>query len=777
MKQKYFLRLISILTIALAIIHSTNAQTQGDIAFVGFNADGDSDFAIVVLTDILANTTIYFTDDETTGIGTPSALAGSEGVITWSTGSNTITAGTVVVFTDVDSGTNPSFGVSIGSISRSGSFNLSGSKDGIIAFLGSDSTTPTTYIAAIQIGNDNTFLGPFDGDAITLTNTSLAIGTSIIVVDNTASPDGGIYTGSRSSEVSFSSYYSLISNSGTNWSTQTTNGELSLPFSQEAFTINTTNWTGASSSVWNLSGNWDNGIPTSSSLVTIPNVTTSPIISSGTEATAGNLTIDSGENLTLNSVNSLTVSGALSIDGGLTLNSSSSIIVGGTSTGNITYNRNIGTTNWYLISSPLVGQTIVDFYTNESPALGSGTGDTQNVAIAPYDNSQAAAADRWAYYTKGQVDGADGEDTTDTFASGTGYSIKMQASGDIAFTGTIDVVDTGVDVSITSSVNAFNLIGNPYPSYIPANSNADGTNNILTINTASLTEDTIWFWDQSTSSYDQVNQASASMFISPSQGFFVSSTGANTFNFEESMQSHQSTDTFQRTTTTRPEVNLLMTNGTDVRDTDIFYIDGTTTGFDNGYDSSIFGGIANPFAIYTHAVANGTGKNLGIQSLPDNDVENIIIPVGVNAVSGSEIIISAEAINLPSGINVYLEDKETAAFTKLDASSYFTTILTSDLNGIGRFYLHTTSQVLSTDEVNLNNISIYAFSNNNLRIVGVQNGTAKVKLYNILGKQILATSFQGNGVNDITIPNVRTGIYIIQLETETGKLNKKVILE
>jgi hypothetical protein len=155
----------------------------------------------------------------------------------------------------------------------------------------------------------------------------------------------------------------------------------------------------------------------------------------------------------------------------------------------------------------------------------------------------------------------------------------------------------------------------------------------------------------------------------------------------------------------------------------------------------------------------------------------MIIPVGVNAASGLEISISAETINLPAGINVYLEDKDNNSFTLLNSSSNFTTTLSSDLSGIGRFYLHTTSQVLSTNEVNLNNISVYTSNKTNLRIVGIQNGIAKVKLYNILGKQIVTTSFHGNGVNDITIPSVRTGIYIIQLETETGKLNKKVIIE
>jgi hypothetical protein len=244
------------------------------------------------------------------------------------------------------------------------------------------------------------------------------------------------------------------------------------------------------------------------------------------------------------------------------------------------------------------------------------------------------------------------------------------------------------------------------------------------------------------------------------------------------MQSHQSSDTFQRTNNNRPEINLVMTDGTNVKDVDIFYIDGMTTGFDNGYDSSIFGGLNTSFAIYTQAVANGEGRNLGIQSLPnDGDFENMVIPVGMKASSGDEITISATSLNLPDGINVYLEDKNDNSFTLLDASSNFVTTLTEDADGIGRFYLHTRNQPLSTDDFNLDNISIYKSDENNLRIVGIQNGTAQVRLYNILGKQVVNTMFEGNGVNDVTLPSLRTGVYIIQLETETGKLNKKVIIE
>lgn len=504
----------------------------------------------------------------------------------------------------------------------------------------------------------------------------------------------------------------------------------SITFNESRSYPNT--WTGTTDTDWATASNWTEGVPGTTHNVYIPNVTNQP-----------------------------TAAGAVTINKGV-VKSDASLIAQSTFSGTITSERTLGTNNWYLVSSPVSGETLEDLITNNDFDNTTGTGS--NIGIGTYDNNTG----NWDYLTAA---------STGPVTIGAAIAVKFNNPGDISITGTISVIDE--DISITDgTTNEFNLIGNPYPSFIPANTNADGTNNILTINSSVLAEQTIWLWNQATSSYDQVNQATDSRFIDPLQGFFVESTsGGGTFSFTEAMQSHQSTSTFQRTTTTRPEINLSMSVGSSTRDADIFYIDGTTTGFDNGYDSSIFGGVVNELAIYTQAVANGTGRNLGIQSLPDNDYENMVIPVGIIATNGAEITIAANATNLPAGINVYLEDKDDSSFTLLDGSSNFTTTLTSDLNGIGRFYIHTSSSALSIDDVNLENISIYTSNNNNLRIVGVQSGNAQVKIYNILGKQVLSTSFEGTGVNDISLPNVRAGVYIIQLETENGTLNKKVIIE
>ena len=155
----------------------------------------------------------------------------------------------------------------------------------------------------------------------------------------------------------------------------------------------------------------------------------------------------------------------------------------------------------------------------------------------------------------------------------------------------------------------------------------------------------------------------------------------------------------------------------------------------------------------------------------------MVIPIGVKAAAGKEITLTADALNLPEGIKVFLEDREENTFTRLDelnASYKITT--TSAINGVGRFYLHTTQGVLNINDAALDNVSVFKV-HNSIRIVGLQQGKAAVKLFNVLGKQVLNTAFESNGTKDISLPSLAKGVYIVQLETVEGKLNKKIVLE
>lgn len=519
----------------------------------------------------------------------------------------------------------------------------------------------------------------------------------------------------------------------------------------------TTTWTGATSTNFNLSTNWDNGSPDGTVKdVVIPNVTNDPIIDSDNISIYGSFTLAASATLTITEGGSFTQPNLI---GSPTFTNNGSIIINSGSefktssddlgSGSFTYNRNLATTNWYLVSSPFEGQDIDNFITAENPPSLNG-----DVALAPYNTSD----NTWTYIQTG----ASG---SENFITGKGYSVKLASADDISFTGTL--LTTNKTISLTTSGLGYNLIGNPYPIHIKSAE-------ILSRNSASLDSQTIWLWNQATSSYE-AKVSGVSWAIAPAQAFFVKSDGAaGNLEIQESDQQSRD-DNFQRTNPI-PGIVLNLSNDSASRQATIYYIDDTTTGFDNGYDGPRFMGGDSSFAFYTHLVSDSEGVDYDIQSLPDNNYENMVIPLGINAVSGSDITLNVSTIDFPEGINIYLEDKVNNSFTLLDANSNFMTTLDSDLNGIGRFYLHTTSEVLSLDDFLNNNISIYISTKENLRIVGIHNGTAEVQFYNILGKEVFSAAFEGTGMNDIQLPNIKEGIYIINLTTDKGTINKKVII-
>jgi hypothetical protein len=481
-------------------------------------------------------------------------------------------------------------------------------------------------------------------------------------------------------------------------------------------------------------------------------------ISSDAEANA--IGVDTGITVTLNAAASLDVNGDLTINGNgsLSIDSGSSLIVSGTSSGNVTYNRTIDFVDgnlkgWYLLSSPVVGQDYNDDYVTANDIASNGT----NRGIATY----TTASDSWAYH-QGAGSGS--------FIAGKGYSLKRQTNtGTVSFTGTLNTNDAGVDVTLDNTGNRYNLLGNPYTSSISSAT--------LLGNGALSETQTIWIYDQTsgTNGAYAVSTLVGNFILAPGQGFFVKANEAGgTVNFSEANQSH-SVDTFQKSANT--EIKLKISVDGFQNYAKIYYLDKATKGFDVGYEGEIFGGSSDSFSIYSQLLSDNKGKKYQVQSLPNSDFENMVIPIGVKATAGKEITLTADALNLPEGIKVFLEDREENTFTRLDelnASYKITT--TSAINGVGRFYLHTTQSVLNINDAALDNVSVFKV-HNSLRIVGLQQGKAAVKLFNVLGKQVLNTAFESNGTKDISLPSLAKGVYIVQLETVEGKLNKKIILE
>ncbi|MCC5627362.1 hypothetical protein LC613_03960 [Nostoc sphaeroides CHAB 2801] len=175
------------------------ALTQGDIAFISFNADEDG-WSIVTFVDIDPNTTIYFSDGTA---ASAIAIGSSESSFLWNTGSQKIAAGTVVRFSAIDS-TSRASSIGTFTVVNSSELGLNTTDETVYAFLGNSATTPTTILTAVSSEANNN----------SLTTVGLTDGVNAIKL--TSSTDYGQYTGSRSGQASFVNYKALVNNSA-NW--------------------------------------------------------------------------------------------------------------------------------------------------------------------------------------------------------------------------------------------------------------------------------------------------------------------------------------------------------------------------------------------------------------------------------------------------------------------------------------------------------------------------------------------------------------------------------
>lgn len=506
------------------------------------------------------------------------------------------------------------------------------------------------------------------------------------------------------------------------------------------------NWTGSTDTNWDTASNWDNNVvPTAGDVAVIPNVANRPIASG--PITLSEMLIQPGA--------SVTAAAAVTNTGIITVASGASFIAPTSVSGQVTYERNLSTSNWYYVSSPVVGQNVDAFVT--ALAL-----ETQGAfqSFCAFDT----AISNWVCYENASTFVGD-------FINGKGYIVSLLgASGAISFTGTMN---TGNElIMLDPTGNGYNLIGNPYTSFID-------TGAMLSASTAALSTETIWVFDASTNSYE--TKVTVDNFqLAPGQGGFIQSNGAaGNVVINEAFQSHQDPDTFLRSAA-RTEIYLTLSDGSRLKNTRIYYIDGATTGFDNGYDGPMFRAFSDPFSIYTHLVTDGIGRDMGVQSIPNDDYENLVVPVGITVTSGTEFSISASSINLPDGLDLYLEDRDNNTFTVLTTNSDFTLTTTSSLNGVGRFYLHTVSSVLGINDTALaTNLQIYTTaSTKELIIKGQLSGATTAELYNIEGKLMITKALdQFNASNVVNVSDLSSGVYVVTVANAKQTKTQKVIIK
>lgn len=491
-------------------------------------------------------------------------------------------------------------------------------------------------------------------------------------------------------------------------------------------------WDGSESGNWNTAANWvENSVPLTTEVVFIPkNLANYPTVS---------------DNLTFNQ---------------LVIESGASFITSGTITGGVTYFADLPDDKWHLLSPPVSGQTINNSWV---AAAGIATGQGSNVAIGAYQNGTPnGTTGPWEYFTG----------TSSSFSSGKGYAMKKLSEGMFIFNGQIP---SGTqNIPITEGANSsWNLIGNPFPSYIDVNS-------FLSTNTNPLKDDfeAVYVWNTDTSSYKALTTGD----ISPGQAFFVNSNLASAnVSVTEAMLSHRENVVFYKNAPKpKTSIQVKVFDKTTSKTTNIEFLEGKTKGLDPRFDIGLFDGVDEDLLVYTNLLEDKKGTKFQKQSLPNEDLESLVVPLGIEAKTGNEIKISAKSFNLSEKMNVFLEDSILNRCIKLnDPNENYTITLTEPLSGIGRFYIHISSKaVLNIDDVDLHNILIYNKGHKTLRIAGLKaNNTTELRIYSFLGKEIFNVDFKDVVTKDIKLSTFSRGVYIVQLKNEQGAVNKKIIID
>ncbi|WP_040281427.1 T9SS type A sorting domain-containing protein [Psychroserpens damuponensis] len=487
-----------------------------------------------------------------------------------------------------------------------------------------------------------------------------------------------------------------------------------------------------------------------------------------------------------------------SISAGQSLTANASIINNGTIEMN-----SVSTSYSSLISDNVEGEVIYNRHVNTFADSGSTTGQNDFVSAPVTNSNQTFSVIRTANtdIPSGPIGGVFSylfgpfDNNANTFINyttaddatiiipGLGYRTASDTPTGSTFEFVGDVETSSITTPITVGTNSdFNLIGNPFSSYIKLSNFL--TDNITQFSPANFG---VYGYDGSaTDGYTIWNlaysDANPTALITPGQGFLVAAkAGGGSIAFDIDSRSIGTTEDFilgRVDNTNLAHVQLEMANDIYTYKTDFYFNDNATLGMDAGYDSGIYHDDAPEFAIYSHLVTNNNGLKLGAQSVNYDAINDVIIPLGVNANQGEQLTISILEHNIPEGTEVFLEDTVNNTFTLLNTSDFVFTP-NVNLSGTGRFFLRFSSEALSTSENNFETIQIYTTkAPKTLFIKGALQSDTTLEIYDIQGRMILNTSLDSrNNSNQIDLSEYTTGIYVVKLNNGSSQKSQKVIID
>nr|WP_314895938.1 T9SS sorting signal type C domain-containing protein [uncultured Flavobacterium sp.] len=557
------------------------------------------------------------------------------------------------------------------------------------------------------------------------------------------------------------------------------------------------------STIWN-GVSWSNDVPTSSTVAILNgNYTTN---ATNGNITACSLTINSGT-LTIGSQHFVTIQNNLTVNAGATLDvlhEGSLVMIN--DSGTVT---NSGTINVHKTTTPFEPY---DYTYWSTPIAGS----TDIATTFPAWGTDYAFEFLTANFIDINNDGYDDNDddwkSVTTMTPGKGYIIRGPTTGSfsrtesVVFTGKVNngVVTTDIILSpdATDPEDDFNLVGNPYPSAISANS-------FINTNFPNISG-TLYFWthkaDISASGvYSQGDYAMYNLtggvatgsttgtasdsgsatplgYIASCQGFFVEADASGLLIFNNAMR--VSSPTTANTQFFKTASNIEKTKNSDrvwlnLENADgmfsqqlVGYFDNTTLGYDKGHDGLV--NDAGNYVSFYSFINEDTYRIQGRAAFNENDQ----VRLGYfSAVAGTFNINidSKEGVFNQSDTGIYLEDKLLNAIHDLKQGPYSFTTEKGTFND--RFVLRYTNKAEIGKSFNIQeNVVLVSNKNRQIEINSSVETINKVQMYDLSGRLI----YQKRNVNtnELTISNLVENhqILLVKIVLQNGQtVTKKIV--
>lgn len=450
--------------------------------------------------------------------------------------------------------------------------------------------------------------------------------------------------------------------------------------------------------------------------------------------------------------------------------------IGGTVSGSGTYKYQrwvAGSSTNDLISAPFTGETFGSLVANNSGVLRTNPNDLTQYLFGPFDN------DNGVYQTYFSTTNA-----STTLNAGEGYRAGTTSGVVLEFTGDYQTTDqtTPINVGSHNTYGKWNLVGNPFPTYLDLQGFIQDNQAILEdVNTAVYaydgdgTDGSNWYI------YHLSN--SSGVKIAPGQAFFVasSSSGGN-LKFNKTRQSITGGDDFLPRLLKTPGIHAVvdLKNADQVTSTDLYISTNGSNGLDPGHDVGTYANESSDFSLYTKlADGNYQDTKFAVQTIANDRSQTVVIPLGVHLNAGTGYSIALDDNTLLELVHIYLKDNVTGSFTLLNNGAY-TFDSEVDLEGALRFELHLGDNVtLSTGSQELITPFKTVYKNDAVLLVGFFEINDRIEIYDMMGRLIQVYIPQQNGFGSFKISDhgKSSGIYISLIKREGTYQTLKFLID